>query len=159
MYLICMCVIQWDISGPDRYRSLLPVYWRRASALLLMYDITCAKTFQGLDSWMRDAHNIFEPEDKVLIYLLGCKLDSSASEEKDLREVPREQAEAWAKENDIAGFFEVSAKTGENVELVLETLVTDLGLGYGGKLLLPSEGGWNRMTLKAQKVKGSCCLQ
>ena len=36
----CLCLIQWDISGHERFRSISNAYFRGADGVVLVYDVT-----------------------------------------------------------------------------------------------------------------------
>lgn len=44
----------WDTAGSERYRSLMPMYYRDSSAAMICYDITNAKSFERVASWVED---------------------------------------------------------------------------------------------------------
>eukprot|EP01103_Thecamoeba_quadrilineata_P017088 TRINITY_DN5927_c0_g1_i1.p1 TRINITY_DN5927_c0_g1~~TRINITY_DN5927_c0_g1_i1.p1 ORF type:complete len:136 (-),score=12.40 TRINITY_DN5927_c0_g1_i1:24-431(-) len=43
----------WDTAGQERFRTLAPMYYRGASAALLVYDITEYNTFVKIQDWVR----------------------------------------------------------------------------------------------------------
>ncbi|KAI2508369.1 Ethanolamine utilization - propanediol utilization [Fragilaria crotonensis] len=51
----------WDTAGQERFaRVLLPTYFRKAKGVILVYDITNAKSFESLgDRWMAIAGSCF----------------------------------------------------------------------------------------------------
>lgn len=66
-------------------------------------------TFLNLETWLREVKQQSEPD--VVVILIG-----NMSDRAEHREVPVEQAEAFASKNRIHYFVETSAKTGENVQ-------------------------------------------
>eukprot|EP01130_Rhizamoeba_saxonica_P018509 TRINITY_DN928_c2_g3_i4.p1 TRINITY_DN928_c2_g3~~TRINITY_DN928_c2_g3_i4.p1 ORF type:complete len:123 (-),score=24.69 TRINITY_DN928_c2_g3_i4:360-728(-) len=44
----------WDTAGQDRFRSLAPMYYRFAKAALIVYDITCKKSFDKVREWVNE---------------------------------------------------------------------------------------------------------
>ena len=42
----------WDTAGQERFQSLGVAFYRGADSCVLTYDITDAKSFDNLDSWM-----------------------------------------------------------------------------------------------------------
>uniref|UniRef100_A0A0G4HK55 Uncharacterized protein n=1 Tax=Chromera velia CCMP2878 TaxID=1169474 RepID=A0A0G4HK55_9ALVE len=103
----------WDTAGQERYRSLAPMYYRGASAAVVVYDITNKESFEGAKSWVSELQSL-HPSD-VVIALAGNKEDLDGQ-----RMVERETAEAYAQESGVL-FLETSAKTGNNVkELFVE---------------------------------------
>ncbi|XP_038069923.1 ras-related protein Rab-22A-like [Patiria miniata] len=99
----------WDTAGQERYRSLARGFFRRASAMVLVYDITNSHSFQVLDKyWVRSAQR-GAPEN-VALAVLGNKSDIG----DDQRQVTAQEGMEFAQKHD-AIFMEVSAKTGSNV--------------------------------------------
>nr|CCC94327.1 ras-related protein rab-5 [Trypanosoma congolense IL3000] len=115
----------WDTAGQERYRSLAPIYYRGACGALVVYDITSAESLKKAQMWMRELRANADPT--LLIVLVGNKKDMEA-----LRQVSYEDGAAVAREEDVNGFFEVSAKDNVNVEEVfakLARLLLEHGLG------------------------------
>ncbi|CRH03077.1 ras-related protein Rab-5C, putative [Plasmodium relictum] len=97
----------WDTAGQERYRSLAPMYYRGASAAVIVYDITNKKSFEGAKGWINELKSVHSND--IIIALAGNKNDL-----EDNRVVDRELAESFANSNNIL-FIETSAKTGQNV--------------------------------------------
>jgi Ras-related protein Rab-5C len=104
----------WDTAGQERYLSLAPMYYRKASAAIIMYDITSAPSFERLHDWIRELAD--NGPDGIVVACVGNKLDLKGS-----REVPEHDARAFAGDEN-ALYFETSARTGENVSKVFEEL-------------------------------------
>jgi len=98
----------WDTAGQERYHSLAPMYYRGASAAIVVYDITSMESFQRAKSWVNELQK--QGGNEVLISLAGNKLDR----EED-RQVSSDEAKQYADENQLY-FIETSAKTNVNVK-------------------------------------------
>uniref|UniRef100_A0A8H7TP77 Uncharacterized protein n=1 Tax=Bionectria ochroleuca TaxID=29856 RepID=A0A8H7TP77_BIOOC len=103
----------WDTAGQETYKSVTRSYFRGASGALLVFDLSRRQTFQHVTDWLNDLRQIAEPD--IVVILVGNKADL-ARQEKNEREVTREEAEEWAKRNGVMEYVETSAKSGENVE-------------------------------------------
>mmetsp|Transcript_38558 Transcript_38558/g.56776 ORF Transcript_38558/g.56776 Transcript_38558/m.56776 type:complete len:194 (-) Transcript_38558:475-1056(-) len=98
----------WDTAGQERYRSLAPMYYRGASAAIVVYDITNQDSFNGAKSWVKELQRRGDPN--VVIALAGNKADLESR-----RKVEFEEANAYAEENGIL-HLETSAKNSNNVK-------------------------------------------
>uniref|UniRef100_A0A8C9A5P0 RAS and EF-hand domain containing n=1 Tax=Prolemur simus TaxID=1328070 RepID=A0A8C9A5P0_PROSS len=103
----------WDTAGQERFRSIAKSYFRRADGVLLLYDVTCEKSFLNVREWVdmiEDASDATIP-----IMLVGNKADLRDSAAADGQQC-------------VSGFFgeklamtygalfcETSAKDGSNV--------------------------------------------
>mmetsp|Transcript_29908 Transcript_29908/g.68995 ORF Transcript_29908/g.68995 Transcript_29908/m.68995 type:complete len:245 (-) Transcript_29908:219-953(-) len=108
----------WDTAGQERFaRVLLPTYFRKAKGVILVYDITNAKSFESLgDRWMAQL-NDHAATDELAKLLVGNKSDLEAN-----REVTLEQAKRFGEQHGME-CLETSAKSGENVLQAFEKLV------------------------------------
>mmetsp|Transcript_34728 Transcript_34728/g.87317 ORF Transcript_34728/g.87317 Transcript_34728/m.87317 type:complete len:112 (-) Transcript_34728:598-933(-) len=43
----------WDTAGQERFRSMVPMYYRGASAALLVYDVTEPESFESIKDWAK----------------------------------------------------------------------------------------------------------
>ena len=108
----------WDTAGQERFaRVLLPTYFRKAKGVILVYDITNAKSFDSLaERWMTQLNDHASSDDLAKL-LVGNKSDLEAS-----REVSREKAQQFCHEYGME-MLETSAKSGENVLKSFEKLI------------------------------------
>ena len=108
----------WDTAGQERFaRVLLPTYFRKAKGVILVYDITNAKSFDSLsERWMTQLNDHASSDDLAKL-LVGNKSDLEAG-----REVSKEKAQEFC---EIYGMemLETSAKSGENVLQAFEKLI------------------------------------
>jgi Ras-related protein Rab-2A len=115
----------WDTAGQETYKSITRSYFRGASGALLVFDITRRSTFLSATSWLNDLRQI--AEEGIVVVLVGNKSDLAPAstvsspgggkdDDKNLRQVTKEEAEAWCRQNNVMQYVETSAKSGEGVE-------------------------------------------
>lgn len=106
----------WDAAGQVHYEKIRGLYYRGARGSILVYDVNNPVTFQNLDNWVKELEeNIGK---KIPVLLIGNKIDLP-------REVPREDAVAYAKKNGFL-YLECSAKTGKGVQDAFKTLAVEI---------------------------------
>ena len=54
----------WDTAVQERYKSMIPMYYKGAKAIIIAFDLTCLKSFQNAEKWLT------EVESNVLIVYL-----------------------------------------------------------------------------------------
>uniref|UniRef100_A0A0K0E6W1 EF-hand domain-containing protein n=1 Tax=Strongyloides stercoralis TaxID=6248 RepID=A0A0K0E6W1_STRER len=139
----------WDTAGQERFRSITKQYFRKANAVVLMYDITSEKTFINVRNWIESVKR--GVEDRCIMCLIGNKLD--LCNDSSNRAVPYECGKKLADEFGMS-FYESSAYTRFNVNECIEELA---------KLLQQQEEKEIeealRLESKSFKFSGSwCCL-
>lgn len=105
----------WDTAGQERFRTITSAYYRGATGILLVYDVTDATSFANVRSWLRNVEQ--HANEGVARVLVGNKADAPESR----RAVSREAGQALADEIGVP-FFETSAKSGANVDEAFKTL-------------------------------------
>jgi len=97
----------WDTAGQDKFRAITRNYYKGASGIILLFDVTNIKSFENIKKWINEIKE--EISEKVSIILIGNKIDNSNE-----RKISKEQGEKLASEIGVK-FFETSAKTGEGI--------------------------------------------
>lgn len=100
----------WIANIEERFQDIWKGYIRDCKGVILMYDITNAKSLNRLSEWVQLIRNNLEYDD-VPILLVGNKLDLEEN-----REISKEQVENFITDNDISESMEISLQTAENVE-------------------------------------------
>ncbi|NWI94904.1 RASEF protein, partial [Pitta sordida] len=108
----------WDTAGQERFRSIAKSYFRRADGVLLLYDVTCEKSFLNVREWVDMIEDA--THENIPIMMVGNKADlRQAVTEQGQKCVPINYGEKLAMTYS-ALFCETSAKDGSNiVEAVL----------------------------------------
>ena len=99
----------WDTCGQEIYRSLIQGFYRNTSATLIVYSKSDRKSFDNLNSWVKDVKN--NTEQDIPIFLIGNKCDV----ENQSIQVTKEEGEEYMKQFNLKYYSDVSAKTGYNV--------------------------------------------
>lgn len=109
----------WDTAGQERFQSLGVAFYRGADSCVLVHDITDAKSFDNLDSWMEEflAHAAPRNAENFPFVVLGNKADLVAK-----RQVSANKAKAWCSSKGEIPFYETSAKEAVNVEQAFQTI-------------------------------------
>ena len=97
----------WDTGGQERFQTITKNYYDKAMGVILVYDSTKKKSYNGVRNWMMQIEN--HAREDIVKVLVAAKCD------EDVREVSKEEGEEMAKEYNTP-YFETSAKTGMNVE-------------------------------------------
>jgi Ras-related protein Rab-7A len=112
----------WDTAGQERFQSLGVAFYRGADSCVLVYDLTDAKSFQHLESWMEEflTHAAPRNPDAFPFVVLGNKADLAAA---NRRQVSTAKAKTWcAEQAHNSPHFETSAKDSHNVETAFITI-------------------------------------
>lgn len=105
----------WDTAGQERYRAITKAYFRGASCVLCVFDVTNRESLDAMDnSWIPEA-KAESPKD-AFFYLVGNKADK----EEDRLVQAQEALEVAHKYGMM--YIETSAKTGTGVENIFQTL-------------------------------------
>eukprot|EP01084_Bolivina_argentea_P239227 402112_1 len=108
----------WDTAGQEKYRSLAPLYYRGASAALVVYDITNRESFDNARKWIEEVQT--QEGHHVVVGLAGNKVDLAAN-----RKVSISEGEEFAKQKNFI-FFETSAKNSTNIKEIFRSIAQEV---------------------------------
>jgi len=112
----------WDFGGEERFRFFLPAYARGSFAGIFVYDITRYVSLRNFDQWLNTFKKGVNFENKPIpLLMIGAKLDI-----EDSRSIPIEEALDFARTKNIFEVIECSSKTGQNVELIFESITRQI---------------------------------
>ena len=106
----------WDTAGQERFRGMSNSYYRKASGVLLVFDLTNNFSFQNLEKWVAEIYLYCET--MVEIILIGNKKDLVTN-----REIKLEEAQEFVRKHNFT-YFETSAK--DNSDQSIEHAFLDL---------------------------------
>eukprot|EP01029_Cantina_marsupialis_P028106 TRINITY_DN774621_c0_g1_i1.p1 TRINITY_DN774621_c0_g1~~TRINITY_DN774621_c0_g1_i1.p1 ORF type:complete len:204 (+),score=49.70 TRINITY_DN774621_c0_g1_i1:81-692(+) len=102
----------WDTVGQERYKSLTKSFYHGTDACILVYDVTKGRTFESVLKWKQEflrKSGISEKSGFPFV-VLGNKSDMEGGVVKANR------AQHFCAENGEMTHFQVSAKSGVNVD-------------------------------------------
>ena len=143
-----------DTGGGERFRTLTSNFFRNAHAVILVYSVEDAFTFDNLTLWVEECHNNLGPEFENLVWVLvGNKADQPRADT-----ISDERVMDFCKQIHAKYSYETSAKTGENVEQMFQTVAKVVHAAHGdGKSAQPKPTA-TKLTSAAtpSKRKGDC---
>lgn len=98
----------YDTAGQDRFRNIATKQCMKANGIIIVYDVTDRKSFDGVNMWMNSLKAIFEKGVEGL--LIGNKIDMTSE-----RIIPTGEGAKLALQYNIP-FIETSAKESSNVK-------------------------------------------
>ena len=108
----------WDFAGEDRFRFLMPSYVTGASGGIFMFDITRYTSLRNFNDWIEIFKKGYKSDNHQMpVLMVGSKLDLEYK-----RAVSREEAFELAKEHNLFGYIECSAKDGQNVAEIFQEI-------------------------------------
>jgi small GTP-binding protein len=130
----------WDTAGQEKFRSLVPLYARHASLMILVFDMSCSSSFEGAADWLNKIRN--DMGVKCPIFLCGNKTDLPSV-------ISQDAVRVWAQRNTCVPFF-TSALTGDGVAEMFQQAANTLVVTIGER---QTAAGQNIATMSEK----SCC--
>ncbi|XP_054707396.1 ras-related protein Rab-31-like [Uloborus diversus] len=108
----------WDTAGQERFRSMAPMYYRKANAAILMFDLTCYNSFESMKAWVVELEGRLE--DPIIMCVVGNKCDMNTFRQVGIKEASDYACSIGAL------YYETSALSSEGVEGVFLDIAQEL---------------------------------
>ncbi|KAH0789605.1 small GTP-binding protein [Histomonas meleagridis] len=105
----------WDTAGQERFRNVIPMYFQRASFILVIYDVSDQESFDALPGWIDIAKEKAPADAKVLIVGNKCDLENT-------RVIDFTQAQNFGMKVGAVLTLEVSAKTQFGLDVLFQEI-------------------------------------
>lgn len=100
-------LVIYDTAGQERFHAIALKALKAVQGVIVVFDLTSEKTFKNVANWLKTIKDNYS---NVSVILFGNKCDL-----EDQRQVTKEDAEKYAKDNDLTLFL-TSAKTDVGVK-------------------------------------------
>jgi len=107
----------WDTGGNQGFRTITTVYLRSPMIALLCFSIDDKKSFTNLEEHISYIQNQRDEKGQYKIFIVSTKIDDETR-----RKVKKEDIAKFLSKYKFA-YYEVSAKTGENVDLLFNDAI------------------------------------
>jgi small GTP-binding protein len=107
----------WDLSGQKRFQCLMPRFCQGATGIVLVFDVTTPGSLDSAGRWLTHIASYNPTPPEYAVVLAGNKLDQSPI-------ISLEDIQIFCDHHQIPDYIPCSAKTGENVKRVFQTLCT-----------------------------------
>jgi small GTP-binding protein len=110
----------WDTAGQEKFRATAALYFRGATLGVLVFSLVDPQSFQDVEGWANDFRAI---QGDANIVLIGNKSDL-----QDDRLIGFDQATEFTAQNHFCSYIELSARTGEGIEDLLQRIATEINI-------------------------------
>lgn len=107
----------WDTAGSERFRSITHSYYNNTAVVILVFDLSDAKSFKRLPSWIQEIKNNVRNE-KYSILLMGNKSDLPS-------DISRGEIMDFVEDNKLS-YLETSAKNDTEANLKFADYISEL---------------------------------
>ncbi|MBY8983847.1 MAG: GTP-binding protein [Candidatus Lokiarchaeota archaeon] len=105
----------WDLAGQKHFSFVRPPFYRGATAVVFVFDLTRRSSFQNILEWKSEVEKVIG--DGKPSMLVGNKIDLA-----DRREVGEQEGNALKDEINALGYYEASAKQDLGVHPVFKDI-------------------------------------
>ena len=117
----------WDLAGQKHFSFVRPPFYRGATGIIYVFDLTRRSSFADLLEWREEVEKVIGQKPCIVV---GNKLDLA---KQGQREVAEQDGEAVRFEMHAMKYFETSAKEGDSVGEIFKTLTLEI-LRNSGKI-------------------------
>ena len=112
----------WDLAGQDRNIHTTKILTKNALCCLVFCDITNIKSRNDTLKWKASVEEnsfFLNTKDKIPCFLIENKIDLVDDDtKKNISELSE-----FSQNNNYSGFYRTSAKTGENVDSIMDSII------------------------------------
>jgi Ras-related protein Rab-5C len=101
----------WDLAGQKHFSFVRPPFYRGATAIIYVFDLSRRSSFANLLEWKNEVEKVIGQGKPTV--LVGNKIDLA---NQGNREVSEQEGIAFQQELNSIKYYETSAKTGNKVE-------------------------------------------
>ncbi|KRZ52102.1 Ras and EF-hand domain-containing protein [Trichinella nativa] len=137
----------WDTAGQERFRSITKQYFRKADAVILMFDLVSVSSFTSVREWITGIRAAVEED--CVVCIIGNKTDL-VQEGKQAVKIYKEDFSPEIDGESL--YFETSAKSGDSVHAAMYQLalvLKDVSSRRDEKLIC--------LQKTSDKPKSKCC--
>mgnify|MGYP006107815295 CR=1 FL=1 len=109
----------WDTAGQEKYRCLVPLYYKNSDAAIIVYDITNKRSFENAK---KNVLELRKNTELSVILFIGNKCDDAIR-----REVETKEASEYCEDAGLL-YGETSAKLNINIKDLLQNILDKLPL-------------------------------
>ena len=115
----------WDTAGQERFRAMAPLYYRKAKAAVVVFDVTDDRTFRKAKGWLDELKK--HVASNVVLCVCANKVDmlEEYGGKMPMGAVPDEELQEYILE-EKAELFYTSAKNNIGVEGLFESVARKL---------------------------------
>ncbi|MCJ7638168.1 MAG: GTP-binding protein [Nitrososphaeraceae archaeon] len=110
----------WDTAGQERFAAIIPMYYRDAKLILLVFDMSKLSSIDRLESYLEKLRTGVRHDFETIV--IGNKMDLV----DNVSEIDKYVREKMEKYNGFIGntdYIYVSSKTGKNFDLLLNKII------------------------------------
>jgi small GTP-binding protein len=105
----------WDLSGQPRFRCLMPRFCQGATGVILVVDVTEPDSLDIAGQWLEFISSFNNLQQEFSVVLAGNKGDLPGV-------LTQKRIQLFCARHNIMEYVQCSAKTGENVRFVFDSL-------------------------------------
>ncbi|MHA1194884.1 MAG: Rab family GTPase [Promethearchaeota archaeon] len=110
----------WDLAGQKHFSFVRPPFYRGASGIMYVFDLSRRSSFVNLTAWKTEVEKVIGRKPSVLV---GNKVDLARSGQREISQV---EGESLKQELGSSVYYETSAKEGDNIEDAFKTLTIEI---------------------------------
>jgi len=117
----------WDLAGQKHFSFVRPPFYRGATGIIYVFDLTRRSSFAELLEWRNEVEKVIGQKPSIIV---GNKVDLA---DQGKREVSYQDGESLKGELHANNYFETSAKVGDSIDNVFTILTLEI-LKTSGKI-------------------------